>query len=92
MAHTEIYFKGWCPYSRRALALLSRKGVAFEAIDLTRDTDDRKREMRERSGRTTVPQIFINGRPVGGFDDLASLERSGALDRLLGTTKVANIT
>jgi glutaredoxin 3 len=83
MAYTEIYYKDWCPYSRRALALLTRKGVAFVAIDLTADAGDREREMRERSGRMTVPQIFINGRPVGGFDDLSALDRSGELDRML---------
>lgn len=90
MAHTEIYYKDWCPYSRRALALLTRKGVAFDAIDLTDDAGDREREMRERSGRTTVPQIFINGRHVGGFDDLSALEQSGELDRLLSGERSAS--
>ena len=91
MARTEIYFKAWCPYSRHALALLTRKGVAFEAIDLTRDAGDRGREMRERSGRTTVPQIFIGGRHIGGFDDLAALDRSGELDRLLFDEHIASV-
>jgi glutaredoxin 3 len=83
MAYTEIYFKDWCPYSRRALALLERKGVEFQAIDLTHDADAREQEMRERSGRTSVPQVFIDGRHIGGFDDIAALDAAGELDRLL---------
>lgn len=83
MPYTEIYFKDWCTYSRRALALLTRKGVPFEAIDITHDAAALEQEMRERSGRTSVPQIFIDGYHVGGYDDLAVLDRSGALNRLL---------
>ncbi|MEJ2127873.1 MAG: glutaredoxin 3 [Woeseiaceae bacterium] len=90
MAHTEIYFKDWCPYSQRALALLTRKGVAFEAIDLTTDKAGRELEMRERSGHTSVPQIFINGRHIGGFDDLSALEQSGELDQRLSDKNVAS--
>ncbi len=82
MARTQIYFKDWCPYSRRALALLEKKGVAFEAIDVTDDTV-REHEMRERSGRTSVPQIFIDGRHIGGYDDLAAIDAAGELDPLL---------
>ena len=82
MAKTEIYFKDWCPYSRRALALLEHKGVPFEAIDVTNDAA-LEQEMRARSGRTSVPQIFIDGRHVGGYDDVAALDASGALDALL---------
>ena len=89
MAYTEIYFKDWCPYSQRALALLTRKGVVFEAIDITHDADDREQEMRERSGRTSVPQIFIDGHHVGGYDDLAALDQAGGLDRLLFGDTVA---
>ena len=79
---TEIYFKSWCPYSRRALRLLDDKGANYTAIDVT---DDRPREleMRERAGRTSVPQVFIDGRHVGGYDDIAALDRAGDLDRLL---------
>ena len=65
MTHTEIYFKTWCPYSRRALRLLDRKGVNYTAIDVTDDVV-RELEMRERAGRTSVPQIFIGDRHVGG--------------------------
>ena len=90
MKHTEIYFKSWCPYSQRALRLLDEKGVNYTAIDVT---DDRIRdfEMRERAGRTSVPQIFIGGQHVGGYDDIAALDRSGELDRLLaGESSIEN--
>lgn len=82
MTTTEIYFKTWCPYSRRALRLLDRKGVNYTAIDVT-DDRERELEMRERAGRTSVPQIFIDGRHVGGFDDIAALDRTSELDALL---------
>jgi glutaredoxin 3 len=84
MKNTEIYFKSWCPYSQRALRLLDEKGVNYTAIDVT---DDRVREleMRERAGRTSVPQIFIGEQHVGGYDDIAALDRAGELDRLLAT-------
>ncbi len=87
MNKTEIYFKTWCPYSRRALRLLDAKGVNYEAIDLT-DSDDpqvweRELEMRERTGRTSVPQIFIDGRHIGGYDEIAALDADGQLDPLL---------
>ena len=87
MTKTEIYFKSWCPYSRRALRLLDAKGIAYTAIDLTDDSDAQVRaqeqEMRERAGRTSVPQIFINGQHIGGYDDMAALDASGQLDPLL---------
>ena len=83
MANTEIYFKSWCPYSQRALALLTSKGVDFKAIDLTDNADELEEQMRERSGRTSVPQIFINGQHIGGYDDIAALDLAGELDPLL---------
>ena len=83
MTHTEIYFKDWCPYSRRALRLLDRKGIEYTAIDITNDADELEQEMRERSGRTSVPQIFIDGRHIGGYDDMAALDAAGELDPLL---------
>ena len=83
MTNIEIYFKDWCPYSRRALALLKHKGVAIEAIDLTHDAGEREQEMRERAGRTSVPQIFVDGRHLGGYDDIAALDAAGELDALL---------
>ena len=87
MTNVEIYFKSWCPYSRRALRLLDAKGVEYTAIDLTDDTDPQvlrqEQEMRERAGRTSVPQIFIDGQHIGGYDDIAALDAAGKLDLLL---------
>ncbi len=82
MQRTEIYFKDWCPYSRRALALLAEKGVDFEAVDVTNDLE-RELEMRERAGRTSVPQIFVGALHLGGYDDIAALDRAGRLDSIL---------
>jgi glutaredoxin 3 len=81
MKTTEIYFKDWCPYSQRALALLDEKGVDYTAIDVTNDIE-RELEMRERAGRTSVPQIFIDGKHIGGFDDLHAMDLAGELDSL----------
>ncbi|MCB1883007.1 MAG: glutaredoxin 3 [Geminicoccaceae bacterium] len=83
MAKVEIYTTPLCPYCHRAKRLLSGKGVAFEEIDLWAEPK-RRAEMQERApGRRTVPQVFIDGRSVGGSDDLAALERAGGLDPLL---------
>jgi glutaredoxin 3 len=77
-----IYLTGWCPYCQRARDLLSKKGVQFREIDV--DDDPRLREeMIARSGRRTVPQIFIGEQHVGGCDDLLALDERGELDRLL---------
>jgi glutaredoxin 3 len=78
-----MYTTQWCPYCRNAKALLARKGQKFEEIDVEAEPA-RRREMVERSGRTSVPQIWIGERHVGGCDDLVALERSGELDALLG--------
>lgn len=83
MSFTEIYFKSWCPYSQRALELLRSKGADFKAIDLTENADELEQQMRERSGRTSVPQIFIDDRHIGGYDDIAALDAAGELDPLL---------
>ncbi len=83
MAKTEIYFTNWCPYCHQAKALLDRKGVDYVGIDLGCAGPEKVQEMRERSGRTSVPQIFINDRHIGGYDDIAALDRAGELDPLL---------
>ncbi len=83
MPNIEIYFKSWCSHSRRALALLQRKGVDYNAIDLTHDAFELEQQMRERAGRTSVPQIFIDGQHIGGYDDIAALDAVGELDSLL---------
>ena len=78
-----VYSSRYCPYCRRAKSLLASKGVSFTEIDV--DDDPEKRvEMIERAGRTTVPQIFIDDRHIGGCDDLQALEYEGTLDSLLG--------
>ncbi len=82
MAKVEIYTKSWCPYSVRAKELLDRKGVSYDEIDVTTDSM-KELEMVIRSGRHTVPQIFIDDHHVGGSDDLRAANRSGELDRLL---------
>jgi glutaredoxin 3 len=80
----EIYTSPFCGYCHRAKALLSSKGVAFTEIDVI-DTPGARREMERRSGGgRTVPQIFIDGRAIGGADRLAALDRAGELDPLLG--------
>lgn len=80
----EVYSSLWCPFCARAKALLDRKGVEYREIDVDRDPNLRQQMMRRAGGRRTVPQIFVDGRHVGGSDDLAALERAGELDALLG--------
>ena len=85
MALVEVYSSFFCPYCARAKALLERKGVAFETIDLM-EQPGRRSEMVERAGgRTSVPQIFINGEHVGGCDDLHALDKAGELDAKLAS-------
>ncbi len=82
MAHVTVYTTTYCPYCTRAKALLTKKSVAFTEIDVTTD-DAKRRWLTETTGRHTVPQVFINHRPVGGCDDLYALDRAGQLDALL---------
>jgi glutaredoxin 3 len=82
MARIEIYTTMWCGYCARAKSLLEKKGAAYQETDVMEDAAKRA-EMRERSKRTTVPQIFINGQHIGGSDELAALEQAGKLDTLL---------
>lgn len=83
MKRVEIYTKSYCPYCHRAKELLRIKGVEFIEYDVTTDPL-REREMRERSGRTTVPEIFADDLLLGGCDDLFELDEQGELDRRLG--------
>jgi len=83
MPKIEIYTQVFCPYCERAKALLEKKGVAFEEIDAPHGSQARRDSIARSGGRTTVPQIFIDGRAIGGSDDLAALERAGKLDPLL---------
>ncbi|MCY1300520.1 Glutaredoxin 3 [compost metagenome] len=82
MSQVTVYTKQHCPYCLNAKSLLARKGVAAIEIDVE-TSPQRLAEMLQRSQRRTVPQIFIGDRHVGGFDDLASLDRKGELDALL---------
>jgi len=82
MAKIEIYTTPWCGYCARAKALLESKGAVFDETDVMEDAVKRA-EMRERSRRTTVPQIFINGQHIGGSDELSALEQAGKLDPML---------
>ena len=84
MAKVEVYTKFLCPYCHRAVALLKGKGVAFDDIDITMNAALRQTMIQRANGRTTVPQIFIDGQHIGGSDDLAALEARGGLDPLLG--------
>ena len=79
-----MYSTGWCPYCTRARELLRNKGVDLEEIDVDAHPDART-EMTARTGRRTVPQIFVGATHVGGCDDLHELEASGRLDTLLKT-------
>jgi len=83
MAEIEIYSKFWCPYCMRAKSLLKRKQQSFRDIDVSKSADLRDEMVSRANGRSTVPQIFIDGRHVGGCDDLVALERAGRLDALL---------
>ena len=83
MSTVEIYTSPFCGYCHRAKALLSSKGVAFTEIDVM-ETPGARQEMERRSGGRTVPQVFIDGRAIGGADQLAELDRAGELDTLLG--------
>ncbi|MFO7278402.1 MAG: glutaredoxin 3 [Pseudomonadota bacterium] len=82
MPKVVMYATSWCPYCARARRLLKSKGVEFEEIDID-ERPEARAEMIERSGRRTVPQIFIGSRHIGGSDDLYALDASGGLDPLL---------
>ena len=83
MAKVEIYTKMLCPYCSRAKRLLSDKGVAFEEYDITMGGPKRAEMLDRAQGGSTVPQIFIGETHVGGYDDMAALDRHGELDPLL---------
>lgn len=81
-ASVVVYLTSWCPYCHRAKSLLSEKGVSFKEVDV-----DERPELRpwlqEKTGQRTVPQVFVNSRSLGGFTDIAALDRTGKLDTLL---------
>lgn len=83
MAKVEIYTKAFCPYCFRAKALLDGKGVEYEEFDISMGGAKRQEMVQRANGRTTVPQVFIDGKHIGGSDDLSALDRQGGLDPLL---------
>jgi len=83
MADVEIYFSPTCGYCQRAMRLLDRKGVNYRAVNVVQEPAKRIEMEKRAQGRTTVPQIFIDGRHIGGCDELHALEAEGALDPLL---------
>lgn len=83
MADIVIYTKDYCPYCHAAKDLLKSKGAAFTEIDILKHQERRSEMVEKAGGRTTVPQIFIAGRHVGGCDDLHALDAAGGLDPLL---------
>ena len=83
MANILMYCTPYCPYCIRARSLLERKGVEYTDIDIGSEPDRREEMEAKAGGRTSVPQIFIDDRHIGGFDDMAALDRAGELDPLL---------
>jgi glutaredoxin 3 len=83
MAEVIIYATQWCPYCVAARKLLQQKGVRYTEIDVGMEPQRREEMRKKAGGRHTVPQIFINGRHIGGYDDMAALDKTGKLDELL---------
>jgi glutaredoxin 3 len=81
-ADVRIYVTDWCPYCVQAKKLLSKKGANFVEVNVE-GRDDLRSWLRSASGQRTVPQIFINGKSMGGFSDIDALDRAGRLDPLL---------
>jgi len=82
MANVEVFTQPWCPYCSRVVGLLAKKGVAFHEVDAPHGSAER-RDATARSGRSTMPQVFVDGRSLGGCDDVLALDRSGKLDAIL---------
>ena len=78
MKRIEIYTKSWCPYCHSAKALLDKKGIDYLEYDVTND-QTREAEMQDRAQRTSVPQIFVDGSHLGGFDDLTAADHRGVI-------------
>ena len=83
MPEIDIYTQDWCPYCVRAKQVLDGKGATYNEIDAPGGTAAREEARQRSGGRTSVPQIFINGQHIGGCDELLALDRSGRLDPLL---------
>lgn len=83
LARIEIYTTEYCPFCTLAKSLLRNKGVEFEEIDVTDDAELRAKMVELAGGRRTVPEIFVNGRIIGGYDELRTLDLAGQLDMIL---------
>lgn len=83
MPNIEVYTSDYCPYCTHAKALLQRKGAAYKEINVGSDHEARLALVKKANGLRTVPQIFINGQHIGGFDALSKLDQDGKLDPLL---------
>lgn len=83
MATVELYIKTTCPYCVRARGLLAKKGVATSEYIVDHDGEKKQEMVQRAGGRTSVPQIFIDGKHIGGCDDLMALDSRGKLDELL---------
>lgn len=83
MPKVTIYMNSWCPYCAAAKELLTRKGAEFDEIDVERQPEARREMIAKAGGRTSVPQIFIDEKHIGGCDDLYALDSRGGLDSLL---------
>ena len=83
MAKVEVYLTRSCPYCHAARWLLDRKGVTYDVIDVGAEPERRAEMTQRANGRRTVPQIFIDGKSMGGSDDIHALDRQGKLDALL---------
>ena len=84
MPDIEIYTQAWCPFCERAMHILTKKGVEFREIDARRGSAARQQASQRSGGRTSVPQIFVGGKHIGGCDDLLALDHAGKLNSLLG--------
>ena len=87
MREVIVYSTDSCPYCRQAERLLNARGVPFKTVDVTGDDAMRSKLVELSGGRKTVPQIFIGGRPIGGYTDLVALQQKGELDGLLADEK-----
>jgi glutaredoxin 3 len=83
IADVKVYVTTFCPYCVRAKSLLKQRDVPYEEVDVSGDADKRAWLVQASGGMRTVPQIFIDGKPIGGSDELHALDRSGELEKLL---------
>lgn len=89
-AQVVLYSTDYCPYCTRAKMLLSKKNVTFEEVNVE-ERPELRSWLVSASGQRTVPQVFVNNRPIGGFTDMAALDRAGELDRLLAEHRPADL-